>query len=184
MADRIDVLRKSSITILIFLLIAFGGMLLAADVMVLRPVKKDLAVAKELKAMLGPDGRDWIVPDSRIRLQTCRGKGEHRMAQDGTTGVAVELEPKRKTLLAKGRAQFLISFVADRIRDRVSADTAVAWVEVIFRIGERFPYKTLIRWDARAGTWFAPEPAIPGVFKDSDLPPVSPFAAPDGGADG
>lgn len=169
-------MRRSSIFILLILLIGLGGMLFAADLMVLRPVKKDLAVANEVKALLGPNGRDWIEPGSKVKLLTCVGDGERRLAQDGSTGVAVELEPRRETLLAKARAQYLVAFVANTIHERVSLDQPIAWVEIIFRIGDEFPFRTLLRWDADSETWYAPEPAVPAVFKAEDLPPEpSPF---------
>ena len=164
-------MRRSSIFLLLILIIGLGGMLFAADVMVLRPVKKDLAVAKELKALLGPDGRDWIEPGSKVKLLTCLGEGERRLAQDGSTGVAVEIAPRRETLYAKARAQYLVAFVADNIHDRVSVEQPIAWVEVIFKVGDEFPFRTLLRWDADNEAWIAPEPAIPVVFKPEDLPP-------------
>ncbi|MDJ0975374.1 MAG: hypothetical protein QNJ98_12990 [Planctomycetota bacterium] len=164
-------MRRSSIVLLLFLLIGLGSMLFAADVMVLRPVKKDLAVAKEMKALLGPDGRDWIEPESKVKLLTCKGEGDRRLAQDGSTGVAVEIVPRREALYAKTRARYLVAFLADSIHDRVSVDQPIAWVEVIFKVGDEFPFKTLLRWDADNEAWYAPEPPVPAVFKPEDLPP-------------
>ena len=65
----------------------------------------------------------------------------------------MELEPRRKTLYAKRRARFLVDFVANKVRDAAAAEQPVAWVEVIFRVGAEFPFKTLVRWDAAHEVW-------------------------------
>lgn len=169
-------MRKSTTMTLMIMLIAFGGMLLAADVFVLGPAKKDLAIARELEGALGPDGRDWIIVsrETAIRLRTMPGSGPDRLAQDESTGIAVQVHPKRGVLEASRRAQALASYIMDTVLEGTEGETPIHWVEIMFRVGEHTVLKTLIRRNPEGGGWIPPEPPIPEQWDESEIPEVLP----------
>lgn len=175
-------MRKSSMLIMIILMVVFGGFLLAADVLVLGPAKKDLAVAKELQGILGERGRDWIVRDSRIRLRTMKATGEERLATDGSWGVVAQVEPKLTTLTEKSRAQYMAVMIADTIREKGQTDRGIAWVELIYSVGEqKYWFRTLLRRDDQDEQWLAADPAIPPFWEPEDIPEFTPAPTPEKG---
>lgn len=172
-------MRKSTMMIMVILLVGFGGMLLAADMFVLGPAKKDLAVAKEIQGRLGERAKDWIVRESRVKVRTMKGTGE-RLAQDGSWGVAVQVEPTEKVLTTPARAQYMAALIAGVVREKGTKDKPISWVEVIFRVGEVNLHAALLRWDAKANAWEAPDPPIPDFWAPEDIPDFAP-KAPDPG---
>lgn len=164
-------MRKSSTMILLILLIAFGGMLFAADMFVLQPVRNDLAVVREIEGLLGPAGRDWIVVsrETPTKLRTGPGGGD-RLVQDNRIGVAVEVHPTQEALLARGRPGALVNLIAETIVAKAEGESPIQWIEVILRYGEGPAlFKTLIERGPAGGAWLAPNPVVPASWTEEAL---------------
>ena len=158
-------MSKSAMIMMIALLVAFGAMLLAADLIV-GPIEKDLGAARAMIDVL--DARGWLTedkprPDDRVRVRSLKGGGEGRMSQGSDWGVIVEVRPSKESLATKGRLASLAQTVVDQVEEYGRTDKLLHWIELVMKSDRKDVLRTLIERDPRGG-WRPAEPPIPATW--------------------
>ena len=148
-------MRKSTVIMMAILLAAFGALLAAADA-TLKPLAEDAGISKELTRDL--ENQERIEPGTKVTVLRV-GPSPRRLAEEGR-GLLVQLQPRRgRTSRMKGGLSRLASVVAEQAKGAFPAAT-VRWIEVVFELGEE-RRATLLRVDegGRLGRPFpSPDP--------------------------
>ena len=152
-------MRKSYIVSLTIVLLAFVGMMMAAD-MALKPMKRTMAIGSDLTGML--EARGDLEPETKV-LVIAR-KAEARHLAKGGFGLIVEFEPSEGVRRGKGRLERVAQRVvreAGRLYES-GRGKPVDWYEIRFMDGESAWHRSLFRVD-KDGRTMRPEPAIPAL---------------------
>ena len=156
-------MRKSTLIIMAILVVAFGSMMFAANLMI-EPYARDAQLATELTRLL--ESRDELAKDGKVRLLTLKGGGEGRMAADGR-GLVISLEPSEEVRTRRGGVRALANFLAVKALDAYTGGRQrLGWVEVTFRTsqGEKGDdLRTLQRLDDE-GRLLPGKPQLPVVW--------------------
>ena len=153
-------MRKASIISMCIILVALVAMMVAAD-MALKPVKRDLAIARELTAELETRG-DIQVGTKAVTI--ARKPEERHLAKDGW-GMVVELQPSEAVCSRAGRLQKLAYRAAQSAGALYARGHGrpLEWFEIQFVLGKDVTERTLISVDA-AGQLGRPEPPLPATW--------------------
>jgi hypothetical protein len=150
-------MRKSTVFSMCIIFVALVGMMVAAD-LALKPVKRDLAVGRDLTAEL--EARGDIEPGTKAVTVARRPEARH-LAKEGW-GMIVELQPSRAVLTRKGRLQNL-AYRAARTAGSLYAQGPghpLEWFEIRMLVGGQTVGKTLIPVD-EAGQLGRQDPPLP-----------------------
>ncbi len=152
-------MRKSYVFSMAIILIALVGMMVAAE-MALKPMKRSMAVAKDLTALL--EARGDIEPGSKVVVITLKAEERH-LAEEGY-GMILELEPSEAVRSRKGRlAKLARRAVAEAGRlHKQGKGKPLAWFEVRFGDSKE-PWHRSLYTVGKAGEILRPQPAIPPV---------------------
>ena len=150
--------RRSSVVILIILMVAFGG-IMAAGGTALRPLAQDADASKVLTRQLLARGD--IPEGTKVRLSRLPGS-EKRLAPEGR-GVVVQLTPSSQVLERRGGLRMLALRAATEALGRFPGQP-LDWVEIDFAIlradGTTESLRTLL--DAGSGEGVGdPQPKLP-----------------------
>jgi len=168
--------KRSTLAIVAILILAFGGMMLAAN-WTMKTFEGDLRQSREMTDLL--EHRSLIEPGSRVLVLSRKGGGEKRLASDGE-GVYVELTPAAVVRERKGGLAELATFVSRELLE-AARERRVDWLE--FRLlgardGRNDELRTLVRMDEH-GLPRPPDPPLPVVWGAAGSPPGA--APPAGG---
>lgn len=156
-------MRKSTLIVLILLLLACGGMLFLADAY-LEPIKDDLQLGQRLTRQFGDRGD--VAPDTAVKALRLK-------AEPGLEGVGlrIELTPAPAVLSRPGGLRSLVRTVAAEAGESYasSGPGGIRWLRVRVVLGGESRDVLLHRGlDGQVGE---PEPALPVSW-----PPVPPPA--------
>jgi hypothetical protein len=164
--------KRSTLAIVAILVLAFGGMMLAAN-WTMKTFEGDLRQSRELTDLLLH--RDLVEPGSRVLVLSKRGGGEKRLAPDGE-GVYVELTPSRTVRERRGGLADLTDFVGRELLE-AAHDRKVDWFEYrLIRVrddGSSEELRTLVRTDEH-GRPRDPEPPLPVAWGPGAAAPGAP----------
>jgi len=152
-------MRKSYIVSMAIVLIAFVGMMLAAD-MALKPMRKTMAIGTDVAAMLSARGD--LAPDSKMLVFTVKA-GKAHLATEGF-GMVIELQPSDAVRKRPGRLEKLARRAIREI-DRLyegGRGTSLTWFEVRFMEDGKAWHRALFAVGPD-GDLRPPAPAIPAV---------------------
>jgi hypothetical protein len=167
-------MRRSTVIVMIILVVGFGGLLLAAQGM-LKPLAKDAELAKELTSML--QGRGDLAEGTRVRAVRVAG-GEKRLAPSGT-GLLLDLTPSARVREQPKGLSALATRIAREALQRHTA-TNLRWVEVTFFVEGTEGVRTLVAVGPE-GNLLPPAPPLP---EPSRRPAPAPPAPVSGAGDG
>jgi hypothetical protein len=155
-------LRKSTLLIMSIMLLAFGGMLVAANG-VLGPMAKDAQVAHEVTKIL--EERGDLAEGAHVRAIR-RPAGPKRLAKEGT-GLVLQLPPSETVLHKKGELNALAMRAAREALLRHPARN-LKWVEVMVLLpGEKEDAEPHLRTLVAIGPGerlLKPDPPLPEVW--------------------
>jgi hypothetical protein len=153
-------MRKSTSIMMAIVLIAFGSMMVAANV-ALKPYQRYAKIGSELTLALGNLG--MIREDTKVFV-LCRTADEKRLAEDGF-GMLVELAPSESAMGRAGRMERVaLRACREAVRlYRQKRDRALDWIEVKLLLSEDTTHRSLIAVE-KSGRLARPQPAIPATF--------------------
>ncbi len=164
-------MRKSTGITMTIIVLAFGGMMLAANV-ALKPLKRYAEIASEVTDIL--HNLEMIEPKSKVFVLARNGGDEH-MAKEGW-GMLVELTPSEAVRSTEGRMRRLAFRAIQEVRRLYERGEwrDLDWFEIKLVPPEGDPHRSLIAMSS-AGSLGRPEPAIPTTFGPPALvPPKAP----------
>lgn len=152
-------MRKSTITIMAILLVCFGTMLVAANVLS-KPLQEDALLGKELTRQF--EHQEVIHEGTKVTIVRLPAS-ERTLAQEGR-GVIVRLCPAEKIRQRMGGVNTLLRKVGREIRDAYRG-SRIDWIE--FRIESALlpdaePFRTLVVRNAD-GLFGEPYPSLKTV---------------------
>lgn len=163
-------MRKSTLIIMAILVVGFGALLIGAD-LAMEPLKEDIQLAKELRAIFRK--REWVEPETAkglrppvrlSRVGSAADKSE-RLADQGA-GILLVMRPVERLLADPGAMHDVAMLVAGEVeenRPQAAKGWNFDWIELRIEAPDGSDLgRTLIRreGDPSLGPFRAPEPAL------------------------
>jgi hypothetical protein len=150
-------MRKSTGIVMGIIVIAFGGMMVAAD-FALKPLKQYAAMGGELTNILRH--LDMVEPQSKVYVLGRPGGSDH-LAKDGF-GMLIELTPGKRVRETKGRIGRVVYRAVEEARTLYARKKGrkLDWFEIKLVLPGDKVLRSLLEMDD-AGRMGRPEPALP-----------------------